>query len=126
MTKFDLATCVALAKALSDENRLRILMALRGRELCICQLIAMLKLAPSTVSKHISLLKQAGLVDSRKQGRWIYIRLSEAEASPVAAQALCWAADCLEHDKRIEGDERALARLLRMTVEELCRVRVAC
>ncbi len=61
---------VTIAKALSNENRVRILAILEGRELCVCQVIELLGLAPSTVSKHLSILKQARLIDGRKQGRW--------------------------------------------------------
>ncbi|MHC4156850.1 MAG: ArsR/SmtB family transcription factor [Planctomycetota bacterium] len=57
----------SIAKALSDENRVRALMMLSEGELCVCQLIEMLALAPSTVSKHMSILFQAGLVNARKQ-----------------------------------------------------------
>ena len=72
-----------VSRALSDESRLRVLMALSGGELCLCQLIELLGLAPSTVSKHMQLLQQAGLVDYRKQGRWRFYRLSDPEtASP--------------------------------------------
>ena len=56
---------VTIAKALSDENRVLILTILEGRELCVCQVIELLGLAPSTVSKHLSILKQARLVDGR-------------------------------------------------------------
>jgi len=52
-------------------------MMLSGGELCACQIIEMLGLAPSTVSKHMSILRQAGLVETRKEGRWIYYRLAE-------------------------------------------------
>lgn len=68
-----------ITKALSDENRIRALMMLTGGELCVCQIIEMMQLAPSTVSKHMSILKQAGLVETRKDGRWIYYRLAAAE-----------------------------------------------
>ena len=67
---------MAAAKALADENRVRVLLFLRGgKELCLCQIVEMLGLAPSTVSKHMAVLYQAGLVESRKEGRWIYYRL---------------------------------------------------
>ena len=62
-------------RALADENRIRILMALRGRQLCVCQVTAFLDLAPSTTSKHLSILRQARLIESNKQGRWVYYRL---------------------------------------------------
>ena len=51
-------------KAISDSNRLRALIALNGKELCVCQITELLQLAPSTVSKHLSILKQARLVES--------------------------------------------------------------
>ena len=57
---------MSIVKALGDENRVRAVMALRNRELCLCQIIELLGLAPSTVSKHMSILKQARLVDTRK------------------------------------------------------------
>jgi DNA-binding transcriptional ArsR family regulator len=50
---------LSITKALSDENRVRILIALSHGELCVCQVIELMKLAPSTVSKHMSILKQA-------------------------------------------------------------------
>ena len=47
-----------------------------GGELCACQITELFGLAPSTMSKHLSILYQAGLVDSRKEGRWIYFRVA--------------------------------------------------
>ncbi len=66
-----------IAQALSDLTRVRALVALRDGELCLCHLIGLLKLAPSTVSKHLDLLVRAGLVERRKEGRWAYFRLNE-------------------------------------------------
>ncbi len=68
---------MAVLKALADENRVRILTALRPKELCVCQIVELLGLAPSTVSKHMAILKQARLVDSRKESRWMFYRLAE-------------------------------------------------
>ena len=73
-----LTTC----RALADENRIRILMALRGRQLCVCQVTAFLDLAPSTTSKHLSILRQARLIESNKQGRWVYYRLADDSPRP--------------------------------------------
>ena len=55
-----------ITKALAEENRVRILMALEVEELCVCQITELLELAPSTVSKHMSVLRQARLVEGRK------------------------------------------------------------
>ena len=63
---------MSITKALADENRVRMLLALRDGELCVCQITELFGLAPSTISKHLSILYQAGLVESRKEGRWIY------------------------------------------------------
>ena len=63
---------MSLTKALADPNRVRLLLALRGGELCACQITELFGLAPSTMSKHLSILYQAGLVDSRKNGRWVH------------------------------------------------------
>ena len=74
---------IKITKALSDPNRIRILIALKGGELCVCQIIELIGLAPSTVSKHIFLLKYAGFVESRKKGQWIYYRLTRKPSSVV-------------------------------------------
>ena len=67
---------MTITKALSDENRVRMLLALDGRELCVCQIIELLGLAPSTVSKHMSILANARLVEGRQEGRWRFYRLA--------------------------------------------------
>lgn len=79
-----------VAAALSDQTRVQALLALRTGELCVCELVELLGLAPSTVSKHLSLLKAAHLVESRKEGRWQYYRLPGNRASEVVQQATNW------------------------------------
>jgi ArsR family transcriptional regulator, arsenate/arsenite/antimonite-responsive transcriptional repressor len=95
---------MAITKALGDESRVRILLSLRGGELCVCQIVELLGLAPSTVSKHVDLLRQAGLVDRRKEGRWHYYRLAGPGASPVVHEAIGWALRSLERDAVIVAD----------------------
>src|ERR671924_1761776 len=99
---------VTMAKALSDDNRVRIVAMLDGRELCVCQVIEVLALAPSTVSKHLSILKQARLIDGRKDGRWMYYRLADDDAPQAAHDALRWTLQTLTGDKRIRGDATRL------------------
>jgi DNA-binding transcriptional ArsR family regulator len=60
---------LSITKALSDEARVRALLAVKDGELCLCQIIHLLRLAPSTVSKHMSILVQAGLLECRKERR---------------------------------------------------------
>jgi len=109
-----------ITKALSDENRVRALMMLCHGELCVCQLIQLLGLAPSTVSKHLSILYQAGLVDARKQGRWNYYRLVDEGTPEFVLQAIQWVQDSVGKDKRIVQDAKQVKRVRRMDVRELC------
>lgn len=110
---------LAMTKALSDENRLRVLMALGRGELCLCQIVGLLQLAPSTVSKHMAVLYQARLVESRKEGRWMYYRLPGRAAPKPVARIVRWVQDCLRDDPRIRRDEQRLRTLLLCNREEL-------
>ncbi|MCA9284308.1 MAG: winged helix-turn-helix transcriptional regulator [Phycisphaerales bacterium] len=111
---------VALAKALSDENRIRILASLRNGERCVCQVIELLALAPSTTSKHLAILKQAGLVQSRKEGRWMHYRLTTSSGTSPAEEAIRWVIANLENDPRIVADDRQLDSILSVERAELC------
>ena len=68
----------SVSRSIADSTRVRILKMLEPGELCVCQITAILGLAPATVSKHLSLLKMSGLLSQRKQGRWVYYRLSDS------------------------------------------------
>ncbi len=108
-----------ITKALSDSTRLRLLMALGEGELCLCQLIDLLQLAPSTVSKHMALLQQAGLVERRKDGRWHFYRQAEGHGSTATEQALAWVTESLADDPAIREDQKKLAAIRRKDLEEL-------
>ena len=108
-----------ITKALSDENRIRAIMMLTGGELCVCQIIEMLGLAPSTVSKHMSILRQAGLVETRKEGRWIYYRLTGREFAK-GNEILDWLGRHLKKDKKILDDVKKLRLMQKMSKVELC------
>ncbi len=112
---------MAVLKALADENRVRAVAALQGRELCVCQIVELLGLANSTVSKHMAILKQARLVDSRKDGRWIYYRLTDEDVLPEAAEATELVIRSLGRDGTIRDDARRLKEILKIDPEELCR-----
>ena len=68
-------------KTLADETRLRILALLTSGELCVCDLVAALELPQSTVSRHLATLRNAGLVVGRRQGVWMYYRLTSGETA---------------------------------------------
>jgi len=111
---------LAVTKALSDESRVRVLLFLRGGELCLCQIVEMLGLAPSTVSKHMAILYQAGLVKSRKEGRWMYYRLAERGVPPCVREAIRRVHKCLEKDLQVLADAKRLGKVCKMSKEELC------
>ncbi len=114
-----LSTTVDVLKALGHPVRLRIVAMLRGGELCVCQMTAVLDLAASTVSAHLTDLKRAGLVQERKEGRWVLHSLV-LDAAAAAHLEPVWKS--IARDPQVEADARLLRELRRVPVEELCRV----
>jgi ArsR family transcriptional regulator len=110
-----------ITKALADENRVRILMALRGGELCVCQITELLGFAPSTVSKHLSILFQAGLVASRKTERWVYYRLPGKQSSKRVQSAMTWVVKSIKNEERIISDAKKLKEILKTDLAEICK-----
>jgi len=108
-----------ITRALADENRLRILAALRGRELCVCQIVELLEITGPTISRHLAVLRQAGLVQHRKDGRWMHYRLPESPPA-VVRDALDWVRRALRGNPTFAQDRRRLARILRQDPEALC------
>ena len=111
---------LAITKALSDEGRVRALKALSGGELCVCQLIELLGLAPSTVSRHMTVLYQAGLVEMRKDGRWNYYRPAGDSGPPIVRGAMQMLEDALKKDPVIRADSKRLKSIRRMPLSDLC------
>ena len=102
-----------ITRALSDENRVRILMALRKRAFCVCQITALLDLSPSTTSKHLSVLKQARLIEGKKQGTWVYYSLANPEKRPpMIGEILDWTQRHLEKEDTILMDNQIIDRIL--------------
>jgi ArsR family transcriptional regulator, arsenate/arsenite/antimonite-responsive transcriptional repressor len=111
---------LAITRALADENRVRALLVLDGRELCVCQLIEFLGLAPSTVSKHMTILRQARLIEGRKIGRWMNYRLAGKHASPAVKEATAWLRRSLSNDLTARQDARRMEKILKTGREILC------
>ena len=110
-----------ITQALSDETRVRALLLLRKGELCVCQITELFGLAPSTVSKHLSVLYQAGLVESRKMGRWIFYSLAGNSAPVAVREAIDWVVKSLARGPRAVEDAKKLKELLKMDPVELCK-----
>jgi len=119
MNSDSMRSTLRITKALSDMQRLRILMMLRAGELCVCQIIAVLGLAPSTVSKHLSLLSEADLVISRKEGRWAYYQLPKGTMLKAVKPLLKWLEESLNGDDSIAKDETKLHAALNCPPERL-------
>ena len=110
----------AALKAAGDPTRTRILKLLEGGPLCVCQVQAVLGLAPSTVSKHLTLLRVAGLVSDRRDGRWIHYALAAEERNPYARAVLALLRGPLDREPRILEDRRRLRSVKAVPVEALC------
>jgi len=120
--KPDMDDFIAITKALSDTHRVRALLALRKGEMCVCQIIELFGLAPSTVSKHMSILKQAGLVRSRKDNRWVYYSLAEDdEKNPEISEFIKLSIALLEHDRQILEDDKKLTDITSCGLDILCK-----
>jgi ArsR family transcriptional regulator len=94
-------------KAFSDETRLRILHLLLKGELCICELMEVLGLPQSNVSRHMAYLKNAGLVDDRREAVWVYYSLAEPKSKLHGCQLNCLA-ECLGDYEILRRDEARL------------------
>lgn len=75
-------------KALSDPNRLRILKMLQAKHLCVCEITNILNLATSTVSKHLSILRDGGFIIEKKEGRWVNFQINPTPPDPRISSIL--------------------------------------
>lgn len=109
MSKQDLHTAQKLFRALADRNRLRILLMLRGRPLAVCEIREVLGLAFSTVSKHLSILREAGLITDEKDGKWVNYRLNDVGLP--GAEALSDLLEKLGRDDPLVRSDRKNSRV---------------
>ena len=105
-------------KALSDPNRVKIIKLLQQKMMCVCELRGALKIAQPTVSKHLKILEEAGLVDFAKDGLWVNYYLADGKTSPYAASVLGNLKHWLDEDPEIVELVKKIPLLNR---EELCR-----
>ncbi len=104
-----LETFETVAKAIADPSRVRILKLLQPGELCVCDITAALDLAPATISKHLAALKTAGLLQQRRDGKWVFYRLADRAFNPYALDFLAIVVARLGDDPTIATDRAALA-----------------
>jgi ArsR family transcriptional regulator len=113
-------TTVSILKALSDPNRLRVVAALMSEpELCACQLKELLNVTGATVSRHLALLIQAGMVGSRKEGKWVYYRLEKENTD--FQELIQWLKREFENSRLVQADRRILDEIDSCDKIEMCR-----
>ena len=100
----DLENVVRVAKALSDPTRVRILHALSAREFCVCELVELIGRGQPAVSRHLGILRDAGLVEDVRDGQWVNYRLRRPARSRFADGALEAAIDTARHDATLRDD----------------------
>ena len=96
-----------LLKLFSDETRVRILMLLTQRELCVCQLMAVLGVSQPLISRNLSLLSTAGLLQERREGKLVFYSLKKQQ-NPTAFVLLSLLKDELKQDQRMLDDLKSL------------------
>mgnify|MGYP001580220718 FL=1 len=110
----------AIFKALSDNNRLRIVSALmKYDELCACQLTELIQVTSATASRHMGVLISSELVESRKDGRWVYYRLRKEQKE--LETLFGWIEHQLRNNQAAKLDEKELKGITARDPEDLCR-----
>jgi len=110
---------IKVMKALSDANRVKMLKLLQRRILCVCEMQKALGLAQSTVSKHLKILEEAGLITYSKDGLWVNYRLADGAKNPYVASLLGNLRHWLEEDEAVAA---MLARLPEIHRETICGI----
>lgn len=110
---------IKVTKALSDPNRVKIIKILQHKKMCVCEIQALLNIAQPSVSKHLRILENAGLVSSEKDGLWVNYYLADGSSSPYAASLLGNLRHWLTDDSEIV---RMTAELPGIRREDICKV----
>jgi ArsR family transcriptional regulator len=112
---------VKIFKALADPTRLRIVLLLRVRELCVCELTYILKMEQSRVSHHMRILREAGLAEDLREGRWMIYRIPAASRETVDGLLASLKRARLEPSARRTADRRKLASCVQKNIRgRLC------
>ena len=109
---------VKVFKALGDRNRLRILKMLQQKKMCVCELSAALEITRPSVSRHLGLLKDAGLVQDERNGQWIDYSLGEEKINDYASVIQSHLNKWINDDPKVKEDIKNIKKLNR---EELCK-----
>jgi len=109
-----------VSKAIADPSRIRILKVLEKGELCVCQITTVTGLSAPAISKALGVLKAAGLVQLRREGRWAYYRLADRALNPYALSFLTIVQNSLLEDPSILEDQRILELVKAVPIQIVC------
>ncbi|MDR3567283.1 MAG: metalloregulator ArsR/SmtB family transcription factor [Syntrophobacteraceae bacterium] len=109
---------IKIIKALSDPNRVKIIKMLQARSMCVCEMQAALGIAQPTVSNHLKVLEEAGLIAHEKDGLWVNYYTTDGGSSPYAATLLGSLKHWLKEDPEVAG---LLGKLPSIRREDVCR-----
>lgn len=112
---------IQIFKALSDETRLRILHLLHKQELCVCELMEILNMEQSRISHQLQILKNARLVNDRREGKWIVYSLNTRDDGSHNRDIFQLLKTALHREEIVEDDERRLRVCLKGGVRERCQ-----
>ena len=107
-------------KSVADPTRVRILKLLEGGEMCVCQVIAVIELSQGTISKHLFLLKMAGLVKERQEKKWVHYSLDGSGGSSYARKMIATLKGWLNDDPVIVRDRKREALAREIGPVEIC------
>ena len=113
----ELEEVVNFNKALADETRVRVLMAVYQHELCLCHLVHTFNLANSTISKHLDILKRNDFIYKRKEGRFHYFCFNNKYQ-----QQIQWLLKLLESDVTVQRDREIIQQMINKKLEHLPEV----
>ena len=107
-------------KALSDDTRLRVIKLLQERELCVCELMQVLDMSQPRISRHMSVLKNAGFVDDRREGKWVHYFLCNGTDNEDIKRILQSFSQMANDNKLVQEDKKKLKKALRLSEKKFC------
>jgi transcriptional regulator, ArsR family len=107
-------------KALSDDTRLRVIKLLQERELCVCELMQVLNMSQPRISRHMSVLKNAGLVDDRREGKWVHYSLKKEKQDKKIKILLNTMVVMTNDDAVVKADQKKMKEAIRLGEITVC------
>ncbi len=103
-------------KAISDPNRVRIIKMLEAKPLCVCEITSVLNISTSTVSNHLNILKDAGFIRDKKNGKWVDYSLNRSSDNPVLHQVLAMFPGWLNDNDIVNSDKGLISEADRIQI----------